>query len=357
MTDFTISEIVIPASIDEPGAADFIEMTRVCNEIEAGVFGNYDLAYEPAELLPFWHDDYEPKLLLVARAEGRIVGRAVCETIATAEAPEAWMTVEVLPDFRGRGIGAALFAALVGYAHGQNRQVLQGYFVSPGDDAMPRVTPPTGFGSVSADLPGTRFALGHGFTLEQVERISRLELPVADSELTLHETQAFAAVGSDYRLELWAGRTPEHRTEDIALLRTRMSTDAPSAGLEITEDVWSTERVRHEDDRSEASPRIRLVAAAVHLPSGRLAAFSELSVPPETSRPVSQGDTLVLREHRGHRLGMLVKIGNIRQLQEERPGHPGIITFNAEENRFMLSVNEAVGFTAVGYESAWRRAL
>ena len=74
-------------------------------------------------------------------------------------------------------------------------------------------------------------------------------------------------------------------------------------------------------------------------------------------RPVAQRDTLVLSEHRGNRLGMLIKIDNIQALTESHPGHPAITTGNAEENRYMLSVNEAVGFTALAYESAWRKVL
>jgi hypothetical protein len=72
---------------------------------------------------------------------------------------------------------------------------------------------------------------------------------------------------------------------------------------------------------------------------------------------VSQHNTIVLKEHRGHRLGMLLKVANIRRLQSMAPGHPSIITFNAEENRHMLDVNEAVGFEPMGYEGAWGKVL
>jgi hypothetical protein len=80
-------------------------------------------------------------------------------------------------------------------------------------------------------------------------------------------------------------------------------------------------------------------------------------VPPQASRAVTQEDTLVLREHRGHRLGMLLKLANLQFLERVHPGHPAIVTFNAEENRPMLSVNEHVGFVPVGYEAVWKRTL
>jgi GNAT superfamily N-acetyltransferase len=143
----------------------------------------------------------------------------------------------------------------------------------------------------------------------------------------------------------------------MAHLYTRMSTDAPSAGLEEPEDTWTAERVAAEDDRRRADPRTLLTVAVEHLPTGRLIGYSALSVPAETERAVGQEDTLVLREHRGHRLGMLLKVANLAYLHEVLPGHPSVVTFNAEENRHMLQVNEDLGFVPIGYEGAWRKTL
>jgi hypothetical protein len=54
---------------------------------------------------------------------------------------------------------------------------------------------------------------------------------------------------------------------------------------------------------------------------------------------------------------MLVKVANIQQLAEHSPESSLIITDNAEENRPMLDVNEAVGFRAIGYEGAWKKTV
>ena len=68
-----------------------------------------------------------------------------------------------------------------------------------------------------------------------------------------------------------------------------------------------------------------------------------------------QEDTLVLREHRGRRLGMLVKTANLARLAEVQPGARRIGTWNAEENAHMLAINVALGFRPAGVWAAWQR--
>jgi GNAT superfamily N-acetyltransferase len=356
MAQFSIDELEIPRGVGAEGWDDFVEMTRVRNQIEAVAVGSSQLGFPPEELLPQWTNPHEPRRLFLARSDGRIVGRGTYEYSTEPGDPVAWLAVEILPAVRRRGIGEAVLEAMDAMGQQDGRATYQSAFISrnvPGT----RVHSPTGYGSVPARADGVRFALSHGFALEQVQRLSSLSLPRKPGILAGHRSRAELAAGSDYRVVRWEGRTPEQWRSDLATLRNRMATDAPFGQLDIREEEWTAARVSDQDDVDDRSPRILLTSAIEHVPTGRLVAFNELSVPPDRTRPVAQRDTLVLSEHRGNRLGMLIKIDNIQALTELHPGHPAITTGNAEENRYMLSVNEEVGFAAIAFESAWRKVL
>lgn len=353
MAAFTTEELPVPSTLEAPGAKEFAASIEVRNRVEAEVLGSFELAYSPAEMLPHWLDtEYEPKRLFVARVGEDIVARAVYETQASA--PDvAWLTVEVLEEHRRRGMGSALLERIEAVANEENRAVRQSFALAqevPGD----RIAPPHGAGSLPLADPGVRFALAHGYALEQVERVSSLPLPVDPLTLAAHLETALTTSGPGYRVHTWRDTTPEHWREGLTVLLTRMSTDMPSAGLEAPEDPWTVERLLADERRHADDPRRTLIAAVEHVPTGQLAGFTELSVPPDLERAVTQEDTIVLHEHRGHRLGMLLKIANLDHLARARPGHPSVVTFNAEENRPMLSVNEAVGFVPIGYVGAWK---
>ena len=357
MTDFPIERIVIPPHLDHFDAADFIATAEVRNTAEADAYGTDEFSLTAAELLPLWLDqEYEPKQLFAARLNGRIVARAIFETRPGAEGNTAWLDVQVHPQFRRRGIGTALADHLEALASEDQRTNLVVYTMSKAAEGE-RLRSPTGFGSVPAGNTEVRFLLGRGFLLEQVQRASRLAVPVRADVLDGLVERSQQKAGADYHLHQWIGRTPDRWLDDMALLFTRMSTDAPNAGLDEPEDVWTRQRLIDYEDRVEAGPKTSVVSVVEHLPTGHLAGLTELGVPAEMDRPVSQNDTIVLKEHRGHRLGMLLKAANIRRLQSTFPGHPSIVTLNAEENRHMLDVNEAVGFLAVGHAGAWKKTL
>jgi len=357
MTDFEIEELVIPATLDgSPAAVAFEQTVEARNAAEAVTYGS-GMDFTAAELLPGWQDNaHEIRRLFGARVDGRIVARGVYETRKQGDAVStAWLQVNVHPDYRRRGIGRALADRVEGLAVDEGKEKIHVYAASSPAEG-PRLSPTSGVGSLPADGRETRFLLARGYTLGQIERGSRLALPV-DPRLLAERRAIAEAASTDYRVRLWVNVAPVELLEDLALLVTRMSTDVPTGGVEEDEDLWTVERWLEHEKQQESSPRKIVYAAAEHIASGRLAGYTELNVPAETERKVDQGDTIVLKEHRGHRLGMLLKVANIQHLEEQFPGHPSIVTFNAEENRYMLDVNEAVGFEPFVYEGAWQKKL
>jgi GNAT superfamily N-acetyltransferase len=346
------------ANANDPRVVDYRRAVDLRNAVEALGYGSDDFASSAEEDLPSWHREHEPRELFLAQLPHvpEPVGRGFLETRPVDGWPVAWVAVQVLPEYRRHGIGTALADAVESAAASTGARRLLVYVVSP-DAPGERMQAPTGSGSVPLANDEVRFLLARGYRLEQVERGSRLPLPLPPDDLARRLEHALAASGIDYRLVRWIGGTPVHRREDMATLLTRMSTDAPSAGLDEPEDLWTVERLVAQQESDAKAPVTSLTAAVEHVPSGRLVAFSELSVSDAVSRAVWQEDTLVLREHRGQGLGLLVKLGNLQQLHDERPGHPSVITFNAEENRHMLAINEQLGFLPVGYEGAWRKDL
>ena len=53
---------------------------------------------------------------------------------------------------------------------------------------------------------------------------------------------------------------------------------------------------------------------------------------------------LVDPDHRGHRLGTIVKIENLRRARAHEPALAVVETYNAEANPHMLAINVAMGF-------------
>jgi hypothetical protein len=70
-----------------------------------------------------------------------------------------------------------------------------------------------------------------------------------------------------------------------------------------------------------------------------------------------QGITLVAPEHRGHRLGTIVKIENLRYALAHESALASIDTWNAEVNQYMIAINEAMGYRAIEVSVDWQQEL
>jgi GNAT superfamily N-acetyltransferase len=152
-------------------------------------------------------------------------------------------------------------------------------------------------------------------------------------------------VAAGYRLEQWVDSAPEELLDGLAYLNSRMSTDAPNGDMDLEQEVWDAGRVRAKEESGRQRGRLHMLTVAVHEATGVVAGLTEIAV--SRSRPYVgyQWETIVDPEHRGHRLGLALKTWNHHFLAEHSPQTRYVNTWNADSNSFMVSVNEACGFT------------
>lgn len=347
--------LTVPASLDASDATDFLVMTETRNRVYREISGHDD-DYHPAEaLLPHYlPDDYELRLMWLAVLEGRVVGRVGVDLPLEAGSRVAFWLIELLPEVWGRGIGSAAHQLVERAARAHGRTVLQSWAQHP-EAPGERLAPPTGFGSIPLDH-GARFFLRHGYALEQIERRSTFDLTGSFDQVERLLGDAREA-SAGYRVVQWLLPTPPEYLDGYAWMKSRMSTDAPAAALEFDEESWDAARIAVHDDRYLGGGQTLQVTVAQHIATGELCGFNELMIGPDRSRASHQEDTLVLNAHRGHKLGLLVKCAGLLAWRTVAPESPRVVTFNAEENRPMLDINEAIGFVPTNYEGVWKKVL
>ncbi|MEZ0579570.1 GNAT family N-acetyltransferase [Nocardioides sp. MH1] len=246
------------------------------------------------------------------------------------------LEVSVLPEHRRRGLGSQVLARCEGLAreHGRTRF-----------DAMTSWTydgPPDGAGT-----SGVEFGKVHGyvFGLGDVQR--EVVLPVDDAVLAELAAEAAERAGS-YELRSWAGPFPD---DDLLLsyleLASKLMTEAPMGDNDYEDEAVDVEAHRVHEQMVERQGRTTFTTVAL-APDGTVAAYTDLMAPSHDTRCVYQWGTLAGRAHRGHRLGLAVKIANLRALQATHQ-YDGrrLVTWNAEVNEHMIGINERMGFVPV----------
>ena len=200
--------------------------------------------------------------------------------------------------------------------------------------------PPDGAGA-----PGVEFGRAHGyaFGLGDVQR--ELPLPADDAVLAALAAEA-APHHAGYELRSWAGPIPDDIVQSYLELSTTLATEAPIGDLEREDEAVDIEAHRSAERVLGEQQRVPWHTVALD-GDGRVVAYSDLVVPGTDPRWIYQWGTLVARAHRGHRLGVAVKVANLRAFQAAHPEERRrIITWNAEVNDHMIAVNERMGFSA-----------
>jgi len=269
-------------------------------------------------------------------ADGRVASVGYVEMPLLDNPHLAFVQVWTVPEARDRGYAAAVLARLEERARAAGRSVLMAEVAWPWSAGpVPGEARPDG-------VPGVGFARRHGYELALGDVQRRLELPVAGAVLDELAAEAAREHG-DYELRSWVGPLPDELVAGWAELAATIDTEAPSGNLQLEPMSPDVDAVRDDERRLGRQGRRRWHTVALDR-DGRVAAYSELVTTVHEPRRAYQWGTLVRRADRGHRLGMAVKIGNLRQLQAGAPGVDHVVTWNAESNAHMVAVNERLGF-------------
>jgi GNAT superfamily N-acetyltransferase len=246
--------------------------------------------------------------------------------------------VFVHPDHRRHGVGRALHAHAARRVREMGRKRLTGETVE--------------------GLPGgDEFAAAMGATPRLRETRSRFDVAAADvGRLDAMLAEAWTHADG-YRFVRWLGVPPARFVDDVAYLDSRLMEDSPMGTLE-----WEPENVDAEQVRKSEQQRVdrgidRVHGGIEHLETGRLVAWTCLSGPADIPTHMWQHITIVEPRHRGHRLGMIVKLENLRHAREHRPRLTAIDTFNASVNEHMLAINVAMGFRPADSWMQWQQTV
>ncbi|MCL8252792.1 GNAT family N-acetyltransferase [Aeromicrobium fastidiosum] len=242
----------------------------------------------------------------------------------------AFVEVFVPPEHRRRGHGTAVLEHLLATARAHDRTTAF---------SMPA------WGVDAEGDAGRWFAEARGFRLDVLDAVRELALPATPPPLV---------VADGYTLETWRGRCPDRWVDEYAELRRILTSEAPSGEAGLEDEHWDAERVRTDEADLERVGRVMQVVVA-RAPDGHLAGHTQLAFPQEDE--VYQWDTLVRPGHRGHGLGLALKVRAMQASADLLAGRRRVTTENAASNAPMIAVNERLGFRQTAWTGEHVRAI
>jgi GNAT superfamily N-acetyltransferase len=261
-----------------------------------------------------------------AFTSGGMVGELLVTTSELDRGAPAMMWVWVHPEHQRLGIGTLL--AQRGHDHARSAGVTT-------CQAQARI-------GTDRDNGNVRFGRSLGYTLANTEVERRLALP-CDLDRLEGLARSAEPQHRHYELRTVIGPVPDDLAESYVALKNRLAVEAPSGDLDVAVGQDTVAELAAQDRHVVAAGRTRVGTYALDA-AGAVVGYSVAGVSNDRYHHVDQWGTLVDPRHRGHRLGLAVKCRLLGALSEHFATKRFITTTNAETNRHMVAINEALGF-------------
>lgn len=324
-----------PDNLDTRAVAGAVAVLDAANTVDTPHMLSPTASAFEARIRHGWDDD--PPLAAVARDDtGRVVGVLQVWLSHWDNTHTGSVDVIVDPLRRRQGIGRELFDAGVDRVRADGRSLV--------------------LSSCYDGTAGVEFlkAMGLDRALEEVLR--RQDLTALDWSGIDREYAEAEPYATGYELLRLPGTTPDDLIANVVQM-TEAINDAPIGDLAIEDEVFTPERVRAFEAAQVARKRRMYRVVARERATGVFAGHTVVAVENERPWQSWQYDTSVLRSHRGHRLGLLLKVDMLRWLRTEEPQIRMLDTDNAASNAHMIRINELLGYRVMGKAIEWQRHI
>ncbi len=254
----------------------------------------------------------------------------------------AWVDILVGVKHRRRGIGRALFEHAVERARAEGRTRMMGEAREPSPGRPARDWASVAF----ADAMGAKRALDEIRRRQDLQTVDDTVLDTLASDAVVH--------ADGYSLRRWTERAPDDLVDGLAVLEERMSTDAPLGELKWEREPHDAARIRGIEHDLLVRGRVSYATAVVHDATGVMAGYTRIVYDQDVPYHGWQWNTIVMPEHRGHRLGLLLKVENLRWVRRVAPHLTRLDTWNANDNPHMIAINEALGYVPIEQWAEWQ---
>lgn len=293
--------------------------------------------HRPYDFVPSWEatrssmpvPDPDRELVLMGVYDDGVLAGASQLTLPLVENQHmGFCNFDVRPESRRRGIGTALLEAAEDELRRRGRTILlTDTATAPGEDG-----------------PGVHFAAARGYTTANLEEHKVIDLKASEPGWAPLEAEAEQARGN-YRIAVWQ-RIPDEHVEGYCGLLNIFMTQIPLGDIPLESLQFTPGRVRENEARNREVGREFWTAVAI-APDGSLAGSSDVNLRGLDPRIAHIGITLVLEQHRGHHLGLALKLATHRTVMADRPECELIATSNANVNEHMNAINERMGYRVV----------
>jgi len=329
------------AAASDPHASPGIRLRAYRPENDTAAYVEiHNLIYSPeratVEQELYWESIYpqdNPRLRYTAENDdGQAVATCACLRPFWMDAPGVfWLEIRVHPEWRRRGIGRAMLAALEPFAREQGATILR---TDCREDFAASV----------------RFLERAGFSNIGIRYESVIEVQEFDETPFLSALEGVLQAG--YQLTTLAAELPITADADRQLygLVSTTAAEVPFPGGAVHHETFENWRKGNLE-----GPTSDLAAMFIAKWRDEYVATTTLELPLSADEPAITHMTGVLRDHRRRGLATALKLMSFRYLRER--GFREVRTHNDTANPPILNLNEKMGYRRLPGRLAWDKAI